>query len=76
MDRGVIVGGGLIAASFLVAVLLNRSAHQEVAPVTAPRQPPTTRACDDPEQRATGSITQPDNAHEDCERLRVEALQR
>jgi len=75
MDRGVIVGGGLIAASFLVAVLLNRSAHQEVAPATAPRQPPATRACDDPGQRPPGSA-QPDNAHEDCERLRLEALQR
>ena len=31
------MGGGLIAASFLVAVLLNRSAHKEAAPVEAPR---------------------------------------
>jgi hypothetical protein len=35
MDRGVIVGGGLIAASFLVAMLLNRSAHEEAHPVEA-----------------------------------------
>jgi hypothetical protein len=44
MNRGVIVGGGLIAASFLVAVLLNRSAHEESAPVV--RDPPA-RACAD-----------------------------
>jgi hypothetical protein len=50
MERGVIVGGSLIAASFLVAVLLNRSAHQEIVPVEAVRPPPA-RACADGEQR-------------------------
>jgi hypothetical protein len=76
MDRGVIVGGGLIAASFLVAVLLNRSANDEAARTTAPRQPPATRACDDLEPRVPGSTAQPDNSREDCERLRPEALKR
>jgi hypothetical protein len=38
------VGGGLIAASFLVAVLLNSSAHKEDAP--AERAPPS-RICAD-----------------------------
>jgi hypothetical protein len=76
MDRGVIVGGGLIAASFLVAVLLNRSANDEATRVTAPRQPPTSRACDDPEQHVPGPTSQPDNSREDCERLRLEALKR
>lgn len=28
MDRGVFIGGGLICASFLLAVLLNESAHK------------------------------------------------
>ena len=38
------MGGGLMAASFLVAVVLNRSAHEEIPPVEAVRQPPA-RAC-------------------------------
>jgi hypothetical protein len=38
------VGGSLMAASFLVAVVLNRSAHQETAPAEAVRQPPV-RVC-------------------------------
>jgi len=69
MDRGVIVGGGLIAASFLVAVLLNRSAHEEGAP--AKREPPA-RACADPGPRPPGRGALPDSAGE-CERLRVES---
>jgi hypothetical protein len=39
MNRGVIVGGGLMAASFLVAVMLNRSAHEEAPPAEAARPP-------------------------------------
>ena len=30
MDRGVFIGGGLICASFLIAVLLNESAQEPV----------------------------------------------
>lgn len=44
MNRGVIVGGGLMAASFLVAIMLNRSAHEEAPPAEAARQP-TARVC-------------------------------
>ncbi|MGH8177957.1 MAG: cytochrome c [Steroidobacter sp.] len=36
MERGVIVGGLLISASFLLAVLLNRSAEDDPAPIPAP----------------------------------------
>lgn len=46
MDRGVIVGGGLIAASFLVATLLNRWAHEEAHPVEAPAALPAV-ACEE-----------------------------
>ena len=38
------MGGGLIAASFLVAVLLNRSANNEAAPVEARASRPPTFA--------------------------------
>jgi hypothetical protein len=72
MDRGVIVGGGLIAASFLVAVLLNRSAHEEGAP--AKREPPA-RVCADPGQRPPARGALPDSGGE-CERMRVESPQR
>ena len=72
MDRGVIVGGGLIAASFLVAVLLNRSAHEEGAP--AEREPPA-RACADPVQRLPARGALPDSAGE-CERSGPELPQR
>jgi hypothetical protein len=61
MERGVIVGGGLIAASFLVAVLLNRSAHQEIVPVEAVRPP--VRACVDREQPTVSAThASPDDA--------------
>jgi hypothetical protein len=47
MDRGVIVGGVLIAASFLGAMLLNRSANEEAGPaVVAPPPPPLAQGCD------------------------------
>lgn len=73
MDRGVIVGGSLIAASFLVAVLLNRSAHEEAVPAEVPRKPPA-HACQDPEQRppTPGATIVP--ADEDCVRPPVEPL--
>jgi hypothetical protein len=73
MDRGVIVGGGLIAASFLVAVLLNRSAHEESAP--AERQPPA-RVCADAGPRQTGASPLPDSSGGECERARPDSLQR
>jgi hypothetical protein len=65
MDRGVIVGGGLMAASFLVAVMLNRSAHQEAAPVEAVRQPPA-RACVDPGRRVPGATAVRETDEEKC----------
>ena len=73
MDRGVIVGGGLIAASFLVAVLLNRSAREEAAPVEP--EPPAD-VCEDPHgRRPLGPGRVPDTAVEDCKRA-TESLQR
>ncbi len=77
MDRGVIVGGGLIAASFLVAVLLNRSAHEEGAPVEAPRKPPA-HVCADAEQHpptpGSNPGSNPAAAEEDCVRPPLEPL--
>lgn len=35
MDRGVFIGGGLICASFLLAVLLNESARETRVPEAA-----------------------------------------
>ena len=58
MDRGVIVGGGLIAASFLVAVLLNRSAREEAVPAQAVREPPA-RVCDEAVKRRPASCPHP-----------------
>jgi len=65
MERGVIVGGSLIAASFLVAVMLNRSAHQEIVPVESVRPPPT-RACADREQRPVSATNASTNDEERC----------
>jgi hypothetical protein len=45
MERGVIVGGGLITASFLVAILLNRSAREEAPPIKAVEPP--ARVCEE-----------------------------
>jgi len=67
------VGGGLIAASFLVAVLLNRSAHEESAPVV--RDPPA-HACADAGPRPTRTGPLPDSAGGECERSRPDSLQR
>jgi hypothetical protein len=72
MDRGVIVGGGLIAASFLVAVLLNRSAHEEDAP--AERKPPA-RICADPGPPPPGPGPLADATVGKCER-QPDSLQR
>ncbi len=74
MDRGVIVGGGLIAASFLVAVLLNRSATNEAPPVKAPHDLPTP--CEQVLKGPPGAAGLPDPAREDCERTQPSVLQR
>jgi len=73
MDRGVIVGGGLIAASFLVAVLLNRSAPEEAVPVRAAPEPPA-RVCEDVAHGPAGALPTPDE-DDDCERPRPGPLQ-
>ena len=65
MERGVIVGGSLIAASFVVAVLLNRSAHQEIVPVEAVRPPPP-RACAEREPRTIGATNASPDDEEQC----------
>jgi hypothetical protein len=67
MDRGVIVGGGLIAASFLVAVLLNRSANNEAPPAEARRELPVP-ACEQVAKGPPGVSGLHDPAREDCER--------
>jgi hypothetical protein len=73
MDRGVIVGGGLIAASFLVAVLLNRSAREEAVPVEP--EPPADVCEDPPGRRPLGPGRVADTAVEDCKRA-TKVLQR
>ena len=75
MDRGVIVGGGLIAASFLVAVLLNRSANNEAPPVKATRELPVP-ACEHVVKGQPGVSGLPDKVSEDCERPPPSALKR
>jgi hypothetical protein len=65
MDRGVIVGGGLIAASFLVAMLLNRSAHEDAPP--APVPPPPARICDTAPLAAAETPREPGVAETECE---------
>ena len=67
------MGGGLIAASFLVAVLLNRSAREEVAPVEP--EPPADVCEDPPERRPLGPGRVPEIAAEDCKRV-TKSLQR
>jgi hypothetical protein len=74
MDRGVIVGGGLIAASFLVAVLLNRSANNEAPPAKAPELP--VPACEHVVKDPPGVPGLPDPAREDCERPQPSPLKR
>jgi hypothetical protein len=75
MDRGVIVGGGLIAASFLVAVLLNRSANNEVPPAKATRELPVP-ACEQVVKGPPGASRLPDKIREDCERQQTPPLKR
>jgi hypothetical protein len=75
MDRGVIVGGGLIAASFLVAVLLNRSANDEAPPAEAPRELPVP-ACEHAVKGPPGVSGLPDKPRDDCERPQPAPLKR
>ena len=75
MDRGVIVGGGLIAASFLVAVLLNRSANNEASPAKAKRELPVP-ACEHAVQGPPGVSGLPDKVREECERPQPSPLKR
>lgn len=75
MERGVIVGGGLIAASFLVAVLLNRSARQEIVPVEAVRPVPV-RSCVDGGSRTNSATNVSVNKEEPCKPTRAEPAPR
>ena len=75
MDRGVIVGGGLIAASFLVAVLLNRSANNEVPPAEVRRELPVP-ACEPVAKAPPGVSGLPDKLRDDCERPQPSPLKR
>jgi hypothetical protein len=76
MERGVIVGGGLIAASFLVAVMLNRSAHQEIVPVEAVRPPPVRACADGEEQRRVGATSASPGEEEQCKPSPAESAPR
>jgi hypothetical protein len=64
MNRGVIVGGGLIAASFLAAIVLNRSAHEEVPPAQAVQ--PSARVCADLAQRGPAATHAREGDEEKC----------
>lgn len=76
MERGVIVGGSLIAASFLVAVMLNRSAHQEIVPVEAVRPPPARACVDGEQQRAVGATDASPDDEEQCKPSPAESAPR
>jgi hypothetical protein len=75
MDRGVIVGGGLMAASFLVAVMLNRSAHEEPPRAEAVRQPPA-QVCEDAAQRPTRGAPVRKSDEEKCKPSPAASAQR
>lgn len=64
------MGGGLIAASFLVAVLLNRSAREEAAPAEPAPEPPA-QVCDDPAQGPSIPGRTPDRAADECKASQV-----
>lgn len=75
MDRGIIVGGGLIAASFLVAVLLNRSAHEEAAPTVIHPAPPVSQVCESTRLQTAQPLKSggiPDDA---CDRARSKPVE-
>ncbi len=66
MDRGIIVGGSLMAASFLVAALLNRSAHDEARPARVVPEPPA-HVCPDPRRLAPGVTPAPEEDPAKCQ---------
>ncbi len=59
------MGGSLIAASFLVAILLNRSAQEEAHPPQAAPEPPA-QVCEDSPRDPSNPGTTPDAAPEGC----------
>jgi hypothetical protein len=75
MDRGVIVGGGLMAASFLVAVLLNRSAHEETPPMKAVPQPPA-HVCEELDPNAPVATPAGTESGPECKQPPVESARR
>jgi hypothetical protein len=75
MDRGVIVGGGLIAASFLVAVLLNRPANNEAPPAETRRELPVP-ACEQVVKGPPAVSGLHDPVRDDCERPQPSPLKR
>jgi hypothetical protein len=75
MNRGVIVGGGLMAASFLVAVMLNRSAHEEAPPTEAARQP-SAHVCANPGPERPGAAPAGEGDQEKCTPSPAESAQR
>ncbi|NJO12786.1 MAG: hypothetical protein HC872_04200 [Gammaproteobacteria bacterium] len=68
------MGGSLIAASFLVAILLNRSAQQEAHPVIQEAPEPPAQLCDDAARPAPETGLTPEAAAEGCKRSRDEPL--
>jgi hypothetical protein len=75
MDRGVIVGGGLIAASFLVAILLNRSAHEEAPRMEALPQPPA-HVCEQAPQRLPVAKAVREDREDECKPLPGDPVER
>jgi hypothetical protein len=75
MERGVIVGGGLMAASFLVAVLLNRSAREETPPMKALPQPPA-RVCEDVRPATPGTMPAAEDSQRECKLVPAESAER
>jgi hypothetical protein len=66
MDRGLVVGGALICASFLIAVGLNQSRRDDPQaapkkaveqPASAPATPPNLLECLDPDDEARAHRT-------------------
>lgn len=65
MDRGVFIGGGLICASFLLAVLLNESAREAPRmpePAKTTRADPAAAECHPTTDRALNSEAPPEAA--------------
>lgn len=75
MNRGVIVGGGLMAASFLVAVMLNRSAHEEAPPAEAAR-PASAHVCASVGPELPGAVPARQGEEEKCTPSPAESAQR